>query len=155
MIESSGDRRRATHHKSDVLTGRQMVLLLYRKPRHRADDYLATAPKSAHVVRASNDGATLIARLTKSVGNSRCMAPYWLNGCPSPPVEAQLLAPCAACTFTCHHYVWYFTFNYRQFACRRCPASSTSIPGFKCDEQFLLCIVFIDAASHNSGPSRT
>ena len=62
VIESSGDRRRRSHHKSDVRFGRQMVCFRCRYPGHRATEYRGPAPISAHVVSTKNVGAITFAR---------------------------------------------------------------------------------------------
>ena len=72
----------------------------------------------------------------KTVGTSRCRAPYWLEWRSRPPGgSSTFYLSCASCTVKCHHYEWRFTFNYCQLACRRCPVSSASAPGFRSDEQ--------------------
>ena len=62
VIESSGDRRRAIPHKSEVCAGLQMVCFRCRKLGHRATDCRAPAPISFHVVRPNNGGAAPVAR---------------------------------------------------------------------------------------------
>ena len=62
-IKSSGDRRRATQHKSDVRTGRLMVCFRCRKTGHRAAECRASALISAHKVSTNSEGTALAARL--------------------------------------------------------------------------------------------
>ena len=55
-IESSGDRRRATHHKRDVRSGRQMVCFRCKKLGHRPAECRSSEPISAHVMSTNNEG---------------------------------------------------------------------------------------------------
>ena len=61
VIKSSCDRRRATYHKSDLLSERQMICFRSEKPYHRAANCRAPAPITAHVVSTNNEGAAPVA----------------------------------------------------------------------------------------------
>ena len=61
VIKSSCDRRRATYHKSDLLSERQMICFRSKKPYHRAANCRAPAPITAHVVSTNNEGAAPVA----------------------------------------------------------------------------------------------
>uniref|UniRef100_M4BX95 CCHC-type domain-containing protein n=1 Tax=Hyaloperonospora arabidopsidis (strain Emoy2) TaxID=559515 RepID=M4BX95_HYAAE len=126
VIESSGDQRRVAYYKGDARTGRRRVCFRCRKSGHRAAECRASALISAQGVSVHHEDAAPPGRPKNGRDQSG-----------SPGGSPTFDPSCAARTVKCHHHEWRFTSHYCQLACRRCPATFTSTPGLRSDEQFL------------------
>uniref|UniRef100_M4B328 CCHC-type domain-containing protein n=1 Tax=Hyaloperonospora arabidopsidis (strain Emoy2) TaxID=559515 RepID=M4B328_HYAAE len=129
-IESSGGRRRVAYYIGDARTGRQMFCFRCRKPGHRAAECRAPAPISAQGVSVHHEDAAPPGRPT-TAGTRRCVGSSGSHG-GSPTFEPSCAARLNATTT-----IGDSRLIFCQLACHRCPATFTSTPGLRSDEQFL------------------